>query len=299
MLCLSGEAGYVTEPFNYHYNPPWVRRPFPYQSLYICPENESGYAASVDAVMKMRYPLFRNLVKVRSAHHAGRLARDWRRSARHRLKRVRPLIKDPYALFSSEWLAHRYDMQVVVMIRHPAGFASSIKRLNWKRNFRHWAEQDLLLRDLLTPFADEIKEFAERNEEVDILDRAILMWNCYYHVVDNFRRVHPEWVFVKYEDLAADAVGGFERLYGELDLTWSDEVARKVGDFSSEANVKEVPTSQSPHVIKRDSKSARFSWAKRLSEDEIERIRRGTAEVAGRFYDEADWEIPRSSEAVR
>ena len=298
MLCLSGEAGYITEPFNPKYQPGWIVERFPYKSLYICDENEREFARPIDAVMRMRYPFLRNAARVRNLRQGWRLLRDWRRSATHRIKGVRPLIKDPYALFSAEWLARRYDMRVVVMVRHPAGFVSSIKRLNWKRDFRHWADQDLLLRDLLRPFADQIRDFAARGDEVDILDQAILMWNCYYHVVDNFRSDHPDWLFVKYEELAADALAGFEKLYGDLGLTWDEGVAANVRSYSDESNVKEVPTSKSPHIIKRDSKSARFSWANRLTEDEIARVRIGVAEVAASFYDDADWEAPRSSAAA-
>ena len=37
-----------------------------------------------------------------------------------------PLIKDPIAIFSADWLADKYDMNVVVLSRHPLGFISSL-----------------------------------------------------------------------------------------------------------------------------------------------------------------------------
>jgi Sulfotransferase family len=291
MLSLSGEAGYITEPFNLNYQPGWSAKKLPHQSLYVCDENAAEYERTVDDIVAMRYPLFRNLVKIRKLRQGGRVARDYKRSVGHRLRRVRPLLKDPYAIFSSEWLAKRYDMDVVIMIRHPAGFASSIKRLNWKRDFRHWADQPLLLRDLLSPFAEEIRDYAHGGDEIDIIDRSILMWNCYYYVVDRFRRDHPEWTFVKYEELADDPLSGFASIYSRLGLEWNDRVAAGVQSYSDEANIKEVPTSKSPHVIKRDSKAARYTWAKRLSEEEIVRIRAGVEMVARRFYSDEDWEV--------
>ncbi len=60
-----------------------------------------------------------------------------------------PLVKDPIALFSAEWLAATFDMRVLVMIRHPAAFAASIRRRGWRHRFADFLEQPLLMRDLL------------------------------------------------------------------------------------------------------------------------------------------------------
>jgi hypothetical protein len=81
-------------------------------------------------------------------------------SLRHRLNGSAALIKDPFAFFSSEWLAERFDMAVVVVIRHPAAFVSSIINLNWSHPFSHFLEQTLLLNERLVPFEDEIREYA-------------------------------------------------------------------------------------------------------------------------------------------
>jgi hypothetical protein len=293
MLCLSGEAGYITEPFNVNYQPGWLVKGFPYQSLYICRDNSALYEATIADVVRARYPVGRNLSKVRSLRQAGRVARDWGRSLNHRARGLRPLLKDPYALFSAEWLAERFGMRLVIMIRHPAGFVSSIKRLNWRRDFRHWAEQELLLRDHLAPFAERIRDYARDGEALDIIDRAVLMWNCYYHVVDGYRKRHPDWIFVKYEELAENPLSGFEGLYQAVGLRWDQSIAQRVREYSSADNVKEVSSSQSPYMIKRDSRVAKDTWAKRLTPKEVHRIRVGVAEVASRYYDEGDWE-PRS-----
>lgn len=292
MLCLSGEAGYITEPFNRNYQPGWIVERLPHQSLYINGDNARLYRPVVDQVMRMRYPIFRNLTQVRSARQIGRVARDYGRSVSHRIRKVRPLIKDPYALFSAEWLAATYGMDVVITIRHPAGFVSSIKKLNWKRDFRHWAEQDLLLRDLLSKYADRIHDYARRGDEVDIIDRAILMWNAYYRVVEGFRREHPDWSFVRYDDLAEEPIAGFRSLYAALGLTWSPETEEGIAKHSDAGNVKDVSGSQSPHTIKRSSRAAKWTWADRLSAEEIARVRQGTAEVAAHFFDDSDWNPP-------
>lgn len=50
----------------------------------------------------------------------------------------RLLIKDPLAYFSSKWFAKSYDMDVLILIRHPAAFAASLKQQGWYFPFSHF-----------------------------------------------------------------------------------------------------------------------------------------------------------------
>jgi len=88
-------------------------------------------------------------------------------------KNIRPLIKDPIALFSAGWLYKRYNVQPIVMIRHPAAFCGSLKVANWPHPFSHFLEQPLLMETHLYPFKEEIERFAA--EEMDIVDQAVLL----------------------------------------------------------------------------------------------------------------------------
>src|SRR6185369_11076039 len=105
---------------------------------------------------------------------------------KHRRQGSRPLLKDPLALFSAEWLADRFNMDVVIMIRHPAAFVSSIKKLNWTHPFSHFLEQPLLMETVLSPFTAEIKEHASK--EYSITDQAILLWRLLHYVTMNYQR---------------------------------------------------------------------------------------------------------------
>ena len=286
MLARPPRVAYVHEPFNPQRGPGWLGRRLPHWYLYVCPENEEPYLPPFRRVVDLRYPLGRDLAAVRAARPLGQALLEWPRSLPHRLRGDRPLIKDPIALFSTEWLAARFDARPVVMIRHPAAFAGSLKRLDWRFDFRNWADQPLLLRDHLAPFEREIRAFAER--ERDLIDQAILLWNGIHHVIRGFRDRHAGWAFVKYEDLAAEPVPGFLDLYARLDLTWTEGIRAEIERFSSERNPKEVPPLLHRRV-KRDSRAAARTWLHRLTDEERDRIRAGTAEVAAGFYAEKDW----------
>jgi hypothetical protein len=190
------------------------------------------------------------------------------------------------ALFSAEWLARRFGMDVVVMVRHPAAFVSSIKKLNWGFDYeRNWLAQDLLMRDLLGPWADSFRGY---QGEVDLVGEGIVMWNAMYDVVRGYRERHPDWHFVKYDDLADDPMAGFRDLYSRLGLRWDDRARAEVERSTSATNVKEVPTWRR-RAVRRDSRAAKRTWTQRLMPDEVARVRREVADVASSFYADEEW----------
>jgi hypothetical protein len=286
MLSLSPSIAYIHEPFSPLRSPGWLGTWVPYWYLYLCPENEDRYLPAVRRLLELRYPLGRDLRLGPKPRVLGQMALEWPRSLAVRARRARPLLKDPIALFSSEWLADRFQARPAVLIRHPAAFAGSLKRLDWQFEFRNWAEQPLLLRDHLGPYEERILEYSSRPR--DIIDQAVLLWNSIHHVIDRFRERHPDWAFIKYEDLAGSPVAGFEGLARHLGTPWDEEARKQVVRYSSARNVKEVPTWQHRRV-KRDSRAARTSWVRRLTDEERDRVRAGTAEVAASFYSDADW----------
>ncbi len=286
LLCLSGEAGYVHEPFNVGRRPGWAAGRFPHWFQYVCSENEAPYIGVLEEVLAFRYPLWRQLGEIRHGREAGRLARDWWQSLRSRASGALPLIKDPLAVFAAEWLADRFDARVVVMIRHPAAFAGSIKRLGWAFEFENWSRQPLLLRDYLGRYADRITDHVVHRR--DLIDQAILMWNAIYHVIDGYRDRRPDWIFVKHEELARDPLVGFHELYDRLEMRWDSKVAARVARYSGRGNPKDVRWNR-PGTIRRDSRATTGTWRRRLTDDEVARVQTGVAEVAARFYDADSW----------
>ena len=105
-------------------------------------------------------------------------------------------------------------MPVVVLLRHPVAFASSLRRLYWRFDFRNWLDQPLLMRDWLGPFEAEIREQAER--PADVIEQAGLLWNVICSVADQFREQHQDWIFLRHEDLSMDPMGGFQELFERL-----------------------------------------------------------------------------------
>jgi len=282
MLCLSGEAGYIHEPLNPVRRPNWMGRPVPYWYVYITHENAHLYEADIERVMQFRYPWIRNAVRLRKPEHAGMLVSDLARGLRPRARRARPLLKDPFALFSAEWFARRYGAHIVVTIRDPVAFVGSIKRLNWQFKFKTLLSQGALLRDWLQPFEEDMRRC--RDNDIDVVEQGIVLWNALHHAIARMRVEHPEWSFVRHEDLARDPLAGFHGLYRACGLRWDEDVANKVRAFSTADTGSELPMWRHGSV-KRNSSGATETWKLRLTDEEVARVRAGTSEVAASFYE--------------
>ena len=280
MLCLSGEAGYIHEPLNPVRRPSWMRHSVPYWYVYITEDNAHLYSSDLERAMTFRVPAG-NILRIRRPEQAGMLLSDFGRSVRPRISNARPLLKDPFALFSAAWLERRYEADIVVTIRNPVAFVGSIKRLNWQFKFKTLLSQGALMQDWLYPFESEMRRC--RDEDVDVIEQGVVLWNVLHHAIDRMRADHPGWVVVRHEDLARNPSTGFAELYRRCALAWTSDVERQVDAFSSADSGAELPMWRHGSV-KRDSAGATGTWKMRLTEGEAERVREGTAEIASRFY---------------
>jgi hypothetical protein len=285
MLAAGPAVAYIHEPFNLNCRPGTCGARFNLWFTYVTKENEDTVLRHIQNTLKFRFNLGAEVRTIRSWRDARRVANEYLRSLRRRISRARPLMKDPIAVFSAEWLASTFDMEVVVLIRHPAAFASSLKRMGWTHPFSHFLQQPALMRDHLQPFKREIEQYAHR--EHDILDQAALLWRLIYHVVSKYREQHKDWTFVRHEDLSRDPVREFEMLYDHLGLEWSEDTMRAVRAHTDESNPGEAPPVY--QYMKRDSKSNIWNWKQRLTQAEVERVRRQVEDVSHLFYSNEDW----------
>lgn len=140
-IALEPTIGYIHEPFNPNPYPYQVGRytaRFKHWFMYICSDNEHICLRELEDTLAFRYNLSQALHQLffdRSHHdpiESLRILREYLICSKNRLIQVRPLVKDPIALFSAEWMAEKFEMNVIVCIRHPAAFVGSLKVANWK-----------------------------------------------------------------------------------------------------------------------------------------------------------------------
>ena len=284
MLAANPQVAYISEPLNVWHRPGVMRAPVSKWYTLICDENEAEYLPAFRGMLGFRYGLWREVRSLRSRKDFMRMGRDFSIFLRGRFMHQRPLIKDPFAVFSAPWFARRLGCRVVITVRHPAGFASSLKRLDWRFDFNDLLEQPLLMEKWLDVDCAEM-EMARTD---DIIGQAALLWRIVYRVVARMMKLHPSFIIVRHEDLSVDPVPGYRDLYAALDLDFTPKVEQVILGASSSENPTEL-SKQKVHAVKLDSRANLDNWKKRLSEAEITRIRKITGQTAKLFYSDEEW----------
>lgn len=215
---------------------------------------------------------------------------DWKTPARYTkhlvqeaIMQPRILVKDPIALMSAGWLYEEYGFQVICMTRNPLGFVGSLKAAGWDFDFENLQRQKNLMQGVLAPFQDDVVAMCAQHEETSFLQRATLLWNILHHVILEYREQYPDWLFVKHEEVAADPMDGFAKIYQHLDLEFGPSIQRYVLESTSARNPEE---GKSTRYQARDAKEVLRAWQKRLTDEEVEFIKTDTAKVASQFYEE-------------
>ncbi len=214
---------------------------------------------------------------------AARVAHAFRQS---RTRNRRPLLKDPIAVFSAEWLAETFAMDVLVLVRHPAAFAASLSRLDWRFDFTNFLSQPSLMSTDLAPFAGEIEAAARR--PLEPITEAALLWKSIYATVDRYRRERPRWMFLRHEDLSAEPSNGFRAICRHTGIGLSGAIADMVRRSTSPENPIDAPRGVT-HAVMRDSRRIARSWRLRMDSREIALLRASVEDVASRFYTDEEW----------
>ena len=283
MLALAPGVAYIHEPFSPRTAAGLSPAGFDRYFTVVTSENEARYRPGLEQTIRFRYGLGAQLRSLRGGRDLARIPRDLARVERARLSGARPLVKDPIALLSAEWLAETFGMDVVVMIRHPAAFAASLKRLGWKHSFATFIQEGRVP-EVVRPYEAEIRQQAERPGE--ILAQAVLLWRLLYNAVDGYRERHPDWAFVRHEDASAEPVPTFERLYAQLGLDLTPAAKEAIARASAPDNPAELAT---PYAVELDSAASIGRWREDLTAEEVETLRERTRDVWPRFYSDDDW----------
>jgi len=284
VLCAGQGAGYVNEPFNLATSPGTMRVPVDRWYPHVTAENEGEILPALGPLLRFEYPLARELPRCRTYNDVLHTLSWWRNSVRS--KGRRPLVKEPHAVFSTEWFARRLGSDVLVTVRNPAAVVSSWKRLGWDFDFANLLEQPALVRDLLGPFRADMERALEPSR--DLVDRVALLWHVVYRTVADYRNRFPGFHIVRQEDLSREPAEGYRALYAALGLPLTREAEVAIAAASSADNPKET-TVEKPHETRLDSRANLTSWKQRLSDDEVDRVRNVTEETAALFYRGDEW----------
>jgi hypothetical protein len=290
MLAEAPSVVYIHEPFSVS-DPPGrgvcnIR--FKNWFTYINAENERDYYTAISNTVNLKYDLPGALKNVRSFTDLRNTYKEYRQFSTYRHQGARTLLKDPIAVFSSAWLAEKFNAKPVILIRHPAAFISSIMKLKWAHPFDHFLIQKSMMKDLLSPFREEIEEYARDHKP--LFDQAILLWRIIHYQILQYQKEHADWIFIRHEDISQDPVAGFQILFKKLDLEFTEKAETIIKTYSGSENPGDTSAPVgSEETLKRDSKSNMFNWKKRLSDSEIKEVRNRVEDISCMFYTDSEW----------
>ena len=272
MISFSEKVCYIHEPLNKAHRPE-IKYWFPY----ISDHNESMYRNYLNDVFTYNFHLLKNLFKLRTPRQVKSFYYNLKSSYHSHGKELRPLVKDPLAIFSLEWLFKTYNAQIIVLIRGPLPFVSSLKQLNWTHPFEDFVKQPELLKKFDVDLQKQIMEYAKTKK--DVVDQAILLWNSVngyiYHYYYPKYQNNEKWLFIKHEDISTNPMHYFEQIFSFLNIRFTKKIKNIIEDFTNENNRANAPLDKinvNLNYMRRNSKANLKNWKTRLTQDEIERI---------------------------
>ena len=284
MLAADTMTAYISEPLNVLHRPGVFHAKVTHWYQYICEDNEAEYLQAFQDLLEFDYRLWDEIRSLRSRRDFLRMGRDFFIFYNGLMRGQRALLKDPFAVFSTPWFAKRLNCKVVTTVRHPAAFVSSLKRLNWLFDFQDLLDQPLLMRDHLEPDRDEMRSIPSD----DVIGQAALLWKLIYRSVHATGELNPDFIVVRHEDFSRDPVPCYRDLYSSLSLEFTPRIEKFILNSSSSENPAEN-SRKKVHGFKMDSRANVSVWKKRLTAEEIDRIRRITEEVAPLYYSDTEW----------
>jgi len=194
----------------------------------------------------------------------------------------RPLIKDPFAIFSSEWIYQNYPSDILVIIRHPAALISSYMFQHWNFDFNSFKNQPSLIEKYFPEYGDLIDAYSLLpHHTTNIIDQGILLYNIIYSTVLKYQeKYRNEWSFLRNEDLSRDPMAEYQKIFAKFELPFTE---------NSRRNILLTTNGKKSGEWIRNSRENINIWKQRLTKQEVHKIRSGTENVAGKFYTSVDW----------
>jgi len=127
----------------------------------------------------------------------------------------RILVKTVHAPLAVEWLAREFDLDVLVLLRHPGNVLASWLALELNERYVRLEENELVR----SRFLDR---WGVPRPGRDPLERMVWQIGLLTTGLEEAARRHPEWVVRTHEHLCGDPTGSFRTLFDVLGLSWSE-----------------------------------------------------------------------------
>ena len=169
----------------------------------------------------------------------------------------RLLIKSVHAPLALDWLTSNYELDVLVLLRHPANVLASWIDLDLTDQFAR-VEDEPAIRQRITS-----SSIPPRGD--DAIARTVWLIGLLTLALEEAAARHPTWTVRVHEELCLDPLQQFRHLFDELGLPWAPEVE----EF--------LVTNDRPgsgFAVSRVASDAPEAWKSRLTESQVETLQR-------------------------
>jgi hypothetical protein len=182
------------------------------------------------------------------------------------------VVKSVHACLGVEWLAARFEVDVLVILRHPANVLAS------------WLDLDLPDRDRDLGALRRVQErfvgpWGVPSAGVGDLERVIWELGLLTCALEQAASKHPEWHVRTHEQLCSDPEAEFRALARDLGLAWGP-VALEVLRSSDKPGT--------GFTVERRSSGLEDSWRQRLGPHEVDTLLRVLSQFPLRTWDLSD-----------
>jgi hypothetical protein len=292
ILSIPKEVSYLHEPFNGGID---TRKKLPFESKYVSNVHNDfdvpNYYSHLENIFRLELALpttshtndssVRTLIK-QTMGSRGPIALKW--------AKVNPfsrigLIKDPTCPLTVEYLYRAFNVQPVIIVRHPASLAASLKRVQWWPQLHDFTRR----RQIIADHFSEEPEFFQRVWESPLME-SMAHWRATYKVLLSQAEAFNDWIFLTHEEISQNPVHCFRWLYDKLNLNWSRFSNYAIERLTSSRNSAEATNNQAM-VLSRDSRTIFEHRLQSLSEQERGDIYDIVKDVSDVFYDPSTYKI--------
>lgn len=221
VLASARRTMYIHEPFNP--DSVWSAAfPVPSQFLYLDSRNGGSFKERFELLLQLE-PRFRGVGRA-GADDCLKLILEALFAEGASRSEIRPIVKDPIAMLSTEWLVDEFAMIPVIVLRHPISVIKSLLRLDWMR-----PGTGIVYIKNQPPVIDRFYggQLGELNAYIDAdlgtLERTTLFVRYLYLALADYAETHSNWVYLPYERLTVEASDVFTATFDRLGLEPTSE----------------------------------------------------------------------------
>jgi len=230
ILSFPLEVGYIHEPFNSGFS---LQDKSLFKDRYFRPTDKSkeyeSYKEHVSSIFKYNFKLENHY------HSNDSILRKFAKTllgsrgpvnlgiAKNNPFRKKSLIKDPKAIFATEFVYNNFYTLPIIVIRHPISLAASLQRVGWYPKLDKFREEP----DVVNDYLANDREILSKNWSSPLLE-SMAFWRATYRILLSQSEKYPDWKVFTHESFCKSPIDVSKQLYDHMNLSWSKVIEYRI-----------------------------------------------------------------------